>query len=391
MTLTVGPSFSAAGGIPPRCTPFLVYRDRIGAPSELAFLRRQYIGFTRLEPVWTGRLLLPQATEVGSHLLRIGGDGPLGPLRRLLFRYCGVAPTIPFEGLAPVVHAQFARGGALALPLVRALNASLVVTLHGGDVGKDKNWSGTLLARRWAAVIEATRHFVCVSAAVADVAARRGVPEGKLVVLPIGVEVPDARPFPLSAPTYHLFVGRFVEKKGIPAIADAVRRLRADGDMTPVVFVGDGPLRPMLEALTRDVSGIELAGWLTPDAVRARMAGAWSLLVPSVIAANGDTEGLPSVVPEAMAQGCAVIGSDEGGIAEAIRHKVTGLLVPPGDAAALADAMRDVGDPTTRNRLGLAGFQAASTDLNARLQSLKLENFLLEAAAEGASPASATL
>ena len=375
--MTVGQGFSATGGNPSPRTPFLVYRDRIGAPSELSFLRRQYIGFTRLEPVWTGRVLLPRAREVGQRLLRIGGDGPAGFLRRLLFRQCGVAPAIPIARLAPVVHAQFARGGALALPLVRALNAALVVTLHGGDVGKDKNWSGTVLSRRWAATIAATRHFVCVSQAVAEVAARRGVPEHKLVVLPIGVEIPDIPPNPLGAPTYHLFVGRFVEKKGIAVLADAVRQLRAQGDPTPVVFVGDGPLRPVLETLARDVAGIELAGWLSPDEVKARMAGAWSLLVPSVVARNGDAEGLPSVIPEAMAAGCAVIGSNDGGITEAIRVGETGLLVPPGDAAALADAMRRIADPTERNRLGQAGFHAAAIDLNARLQSERLEALML--------------
>ena len=377
MTSMLGTPSSAPGAIPPRRTPFLVYRDRIGAPSELAFLRRQYIAFSQLEPIWTGRVLLPQAREVGSRLLRIGGDGPLGFARRVLFRHCGIAPPIPVEGLAPVVHAQFARGGALALPLVRALNARLVVTLHGGDVGKDKNWSGTVLAQRWQATVAATSHFVCVSAAVAEIAERRGVPAHKLLVLPIGVEVPDTLPSALPAPSFHLFVGRFVEKKGIAIIADAVRTLRAGGDPTPIVFVGDGPLRPLLEALARDVSGIELAGWQSPEAVKQRMAGAWSLLVPSVVAANGDAEGLPSVVPEAMAQGCPAIGSNEGGIAEAIRHDETGLLVPPGDAPALAAAMRAIADPTARNRLGLSGYRFALSALNARIQSARLEAILL--------------
>lgn len=370
-------AFSADASVPPRRTPFLVYRDRIGAPSELAFLRRQYVGFTRLDPVWTGRILLPLATEVGARRLRLGGDGPIGACRRLLFRHGGLAPPIPIPGLAPIVHAQFARGGALALPLAKALNARLFVTLHGGDVGKEKNWSGTVLARRWPATIEATQRFVCVSGAVAALAARRGVPETKLTVLPIGVEVGAFPPPPLPDPTYHLFVGRFVEKKGIAVIAAAVRRLRASGDATPVVFVGDGPLRPVLESLSQDVSGIELTGWLPPGAVLERMAHAWSLLVPSVIAADGDAEGLPSVVPEAMAQACPVIGSDEGGIAEAIEHDRTGLLIAPGDAPALMAAMRRIADPQERNRLGLASYHAAATALNARRQSAALELLLL--------------
>jgi colanic acid/amylovoran biosynthesis glycosyltransferase len=356
--------------------PFLVYRDRIGVASEVEFLRRQYVGFSRLHPVWTGRVLLPGAAAMGGPLLRIGGDGLLGPVRRLLFRRVGWVPPIGVTGLAPVLHAQFARGGALALPLARALGLRMVVTLHGGDVSKAKNWHGTVLAARWAALVDRAERFVCVSGAVAEVAAGRGVPAGKLVVLPIGVEIPALAP--VRRPVAYLFVGRFVEKKGVVVLADAVRRLRARGDGTPLVCVGDGPLRPVLEALARDVPGVTLTGWLPADAVRAAMADAVALVVPSVVAGDGDAEGLPSVIPEAMAVGCPVIGSDQGGIAEAVRDGRTGLLVPAGDAEALAGTMVRLGrDAGLRDGLGAAGFAEASVALNARVQSGKLEALLL--------------
>lgn len=384
--------------------PFLVYRDRIGAASEIGFLKRQYIGFTRLQPVWTGRTLLPAAPQIGDHLLRLGGNGPLGPLRRLLFRQFGWTPAIDWPSalptpqtatgmsqrdsastpgarthdLAPVLHAQFARGGALALPLARALNLRMVVTLHGGDISKRKNWQGTLLSRRWPALIREASCFVCVSCAIADLAAAKGVPMTKLQVLPIGVEAP-AR-LPAGKPAFHLFVGRFVEKKGIRVLAAAMRRLRAEGDATPLACVGDGPLRPLLNGLARDVSGITVTGWLSPEAVRARMANAYALVVPSVVASDGDAEGLPSVIPEAMAQGCPVIGSDQGGVAEAIKHGQTGFLVPPDDAEALASAMRQIAqDASLRSRLRLAGFNEVTRTLNAALQSAKLETLLLSA------------
>ena len=356
--------------------PFLVYRDRIGVASEIGFLRRQYIGFTRLRPIWVGRTLLPDARQVGDQILRLGGNGPLGPLHRLLFRYIGRVPGLP--PVAPVLHAQFARGGAVALPITQALGLRLVVTLHGGDVSKRRNWrGGTVLAQRWPAMLGATSRFVCVSAAVADIAAARGVPAGKLIVLPIGVEVPDHPP--ARNPTAHLFVGRFVEKKGIAVLADAMRRLRAQGDQTPLTCVGDGPLRPILETLAREIPGITLTGWLPADAVRTRMGQAVSLVVPSIIAADGDAEGLPTVIPEAMAQACPVIGSDQGGIAEAIRHNQTGLLVPPNDPEALASAMRGV---ALNSNLGPAGFAHATTALNARIQSSSLEALLLSVAEE---------
>jgi colanic acid/amylovoran biosynthesis glycosyltransferase len=359
-------------------TPLLVYRDRIGAPSEIQFLRRQYVGFTRLTPVWIGRHVMPQAATLDGRVVLLGGDGASGWVQRVLFRHFGRVPALPFDQAAPVLHAQFARGGALALPLAQALGLRLVVTLHGGDVSKAKNWRGTILARRWPAVVASASRFVCVSAAVAEAAGAHVVPRDKLTVLPIGVEIPAAPP-PVPDRPHHLFVGRFVPKKGIGVLADAVRRLRAAGDTTPVACIGDGPDRPVLEQLARDVTGIALTGWLPPEAVTEHMARAWSLLVPSVIAPDGDAEGLPSVIPEAMAQACPVIGSAQGGVAEAVKHGQTGLLVPPGDPVALAEAMHHlVSTQHLRHGLGREAFAYVAVHLNARIQSAALEELLLE-------------
>ena len=353
----------------------LIYRDRIGAPSEIAFLRRQYLGFRALRPIWTGRVTLPDSEKLNAEILSISA------WRGALSRYFGIAPPLPSKDFIPVVHAQFARGGALALPIAQGMRARLVVTLHGGDVGKNKNWRPyTLLARRWPQVIARTHRFVCVSHAVAETAAQRGVPDHKLRVLPIGVEPPDAPPrTPREGGL--LFVGRFVEKKGIAVLADAMRRLRAMGDMTPLTCAGDGPLRPLLETLSRDIQGVTLTGWLDQASVASQMDSAKGLVVPSVIAANGDAEGLPSVVPEAMARGCVVIGTQQGGIAEAVKHGQTGILVPPGNAAALAAAMHDLSTAADRGT-GLAqkAFRFVLEDLNAVTQSRLLEQMLLDAA-----------
>ncbi len=359
----------------------LVYRDRIGVPSETEFLRRQYVGFTTLTPLWIGRHVMARATELGAQVLQLGSGSTFGGLRRVLYRQFGVVPHLDLPPYAHVLHAQFARGGALALPLARKLGVPMVVTLHGGDVSKTKNFRRGVLFRRWPEVIAATRHFVCVSAAVAEQASRRGARTQQLVVLPIGADASDSAPPPATGQLYHLFVGRFVAKKGIVVLADAVRRLRAAGDTTPVVCAGDGPLRPLMEALARETTGVELTGWLPPREIAARMAAACTLLVPSIVADNGDAEGLPSVIPEAMAQACPVIGSNQGGIAEAVTDGATGLLVPPGDAEALADAMRRLAyDAPLRHSLGQAAFTYAHAHLNARVQSAALEKLLLEVA-----------
>lgn len=363
----------------PSSMPLLVYRDRIGVPSEVQFLRRQYIGFTRLSPVWIGRYVSPAAAQLGGRVLRLGGDGLSGWVSRISFRHFGQVLLAPTGRVAPVLHAQFARGGALGLPLAKTLGLRLLVTLHGGDVAKDKNWHATMQARRWPAVVREAVRFVCVSASVAEIAVRRGVPREKIVVLPIGVEVMDVPPRGPVSPPEFLFVGRFVPKKGIDVLSRAIRLLGATGEPVRVVFVGDGPQRGIVEALAREGCSVELAGWLPPDAVALRMARAWALVVPSVVTADGDAEGLPSVIPEAMALGCPVIGSAEGGIAEAIDEGQTGHLVAPGDPEALAHAMRRLlSDPLLRNDLGRAAFAAAQARFNARIQSVALENLLLE-------------
>lgn len=364
--------------------PFIAYRDRLGVPSEVGFLRRQYVGFTRIRPIWVGRTVLPpHVSRLRCQVYRLGDYTLSGTFRRMLFRHFGVVPSthLPLAIFQPVVHAQFARGGALALPLARSMNAALVVTLHGGDVSKEKNWRHSMLASRWPSVVREASRFVCVSHAVAEIALRRGVPQRKLVVLPIGTEIPPTPPE--RRPSHYLFVGRFVEKKGLTVLADAMRRLRAQGDTTPLVCVGDGPMRPALQALARDVAGIKLTGWLDIQDIATQMQDAIALIVPSIVAEDGDAEGLPSVIPEAMAQACPVIASDQGGIAEALVDGVSGILVPPGDAAALADAMRRVSvDADLASWLGKGGFGHASVTLNAVLQSSRLETVLLRAMEE---------
>jgi glycosyltransferase involved in cell wall biosynthesis len=352
----------------------LVYRDRIGVPSEIEFSRRQYVGFRSLRPVWIGRTLLPDAGRICPSPIRIGGLGGL------LFRHFGLTPALDLSPFVSVVHAQFARGGALAVPLARAMGAKLVVTLHGGDVGKDKNWRHTMLAWRWPEVISRTHRFVCVSHAVAETALRRGTPKELLTVLPIGVEVPASAPVQPRERLF-LFAGRFVEKKGITVLAEAMRMLRAGGDTTRLICAGDGPLRPVLERLAQDIPGVELTGWLSQQALAARMETALALVAPSMVAADGDAEGLPSVVPEAMARGCGVIGTDEGGIAEVVTNGSTGLLVPPGDAVSLAAAMHRLSsEPDLAARLAHAAFIDVGERLNALRQSAILETVLLEAA-----------
>ncbi|HVJ53549.1 MAG TPA: glycosyltransferase [Aliidongia sp.] len=372
------------GGIAPRDT-VLVYRDRIVPKSEAHFLRRQYVGFDRLSPVWIGCRTDDGLGDLGVEPLIIGAGNLFGSLTRQLFKQFGRVPALAsLKALrARVLHAHFGRGGTLALPIARALGIPLVVTYHGGDASKDKHYDRralpTIYQRRLGTLQHEAAAIICVSDYVREVLLRRGFPAAKLHVLRYGVEIDAAAPVrEPDAEGEILFAGRFVEKKGIRYLIEAARLWRARGIDRPLALIGSGPLEDELKAQAAGLDQVRFLGWQSNEAVRQRMSRAFAVCVPSVVAAAGDAEGLPNVVLEALAAGVPVIGTDEGGIIEAVEHGKTGLLVPPADAGAIADAVASLhADPAARRRISLAARQHALDRFSARAQSHLLEDLLL--------------
>lgn len=369
----------------------LVYRHRLAPLSEIGFLGRFYLGFERLEPVWLGYHLDEGAGALTTDPLRLGRAGPLGALDRTLFRHFGAMPPAPdLQALRPrLVHAHFGPGGAFALPLARALHVPLAVTFLGADATKETHYRRRLLPhvyqRRLAALQREAALFVCVSEFVRERLLSRGFPAGKLTVIHQGVDIPDRVPEEPAADSYILFVGRFVEKKGVGDLIAAMRIAAASGAATRLVLVGDGPLAGELRAQVRDLPGVDFLGWQPPAEVRRWMRGAIALCVPSLTAPSGDAEGLPNVAIEAMAEGTPVVATRHAGIAEAVDHGETGLLVPEGDRPALAAALAAmIAQPTLRHRLGRAARAAVLRRFEAVQQSRRLEAALLRVIATAA-------
>ena len=158
-----------------------------------------------------------------------------------------------------------------------------------------------------------------------------------------------------------LFVGRLIERKGV---AHLVRALGTVRQTVParLVIVGDGPERPRLERIAHEAgvaSHVSFRGRVSDAELRAAYATADVFALPSVLDARQDTEGLGVVLLEAMNYSVPVVASDIGGITDIVQHERTGLLVPPGDAAALAAALtRLLTDRSLSSTLGTAGLRA---------------------------------
>jgi glycosyltransferase involved in cell wall biosynthesis len=363
----------------------LVYRDRIVPRSEAHFLRRQYVGFRRLAPIWIGCQTDVGLPDLGVEPLLLGRRGALGALDRLSFKQFGRIPPQPdLAMLRPrLIHAHFGSGGALALPIARALRVPLVVTFHGGDATKDKHYRRqlvpTIFQRRCAALQQEAALIICVAEHIRKALISRGFPAAKVKVICYGIE-PEANsdPAPPAERPYLLFVGRFVEKKGIEYLLDAMRVLESEGAAVDLALIGDGPMAEALRQRSNGLKSARFLGWLPNQEVRRAMRGALAVCVPSVAARAGDSEGLPNVVIEGMAAAVPVIGSDHGGIGEAVEHDHTGFLVPPADPRAIATAVRRLlRDPALCRRMGLAARVAATEHFNGIAQSRLLEDTLL--------------
>jgi len=160
-----------------------------------------------------------------------------------------------------------------------------------------------------------------------------------------------------SGPVKILSVGRAVAKKGYEDLLEALARLPRDVDWH-FIHVGGGPLLQRLKQHAADLglaNRIEWRGSRDEDDVRAAYREADLFALASRVIADGDRDGIPNVIVEAMSQGLAVVATTTGAIPEVVAPE-TGLLVATGDAAALALALAElIRDPARRAKLGAAG------------------------------------
>ena len=156
-----------------------------------------------------------------------------------------------------------------------------------------------------------------------------------------------------------LSVGRLVEKKGFPVLLDALARLRDRGVGFRCTIVGVGPLEGELREQRRRLrleDHVELPGAYAENALAAFYREVDVFALACEVEANGDRDGIPNVVVEAMASGLPVVSTNVSGLPECVEHGVTGLLVPERSPEALADAIGELVSNADRARaLGRAG------------------------------------
>jgi glycosyltransferase involved in cell wall biosynthesis len=317
----------------------LIFKETVLPRSE-TFILAQMQAMRKFSARLIGLEEVPSGLPLPSKpLLLCRARGGTAALRAKIYRKSGIAPLFHAKAgreQPALLHAHFASGGLTAIPLAKSLGVPLIVTLHGSDV--TVKWASAGSMRRLGQ--EATL-FLCVSHFIRDRAIAAGLPEEKLLVHYIGVDLQQFQPPAADgAGAGVLFVGRLVEKKGCAYLLRAMASVQKTYPDCLLTIIGDGPLRSYLESHARELGvSCRFLGAQPATIVREHLRATRIFCAPSVTAENGDSEGLGIVFAEAQAMGIPVVSSLHGGIPEVVSDARTGLLVPERDHAALAVAI----------------------------------------------------
>ncbi len=256
------------------------------------------------------------------------------------------------------IHAHFAsHPAAMAFVIHRLTGIPYSFTAHGSDLHRDRHMLCQKVAEAAFVVTIARFNQEMIVAECGEDS------RDKVQVIHCGVDTEtfqprQAHPAP-AGPLQILCIGTLHEVKGQTYLIEACRLLREGGQDFVCRFVGDGPDEAALRAQVAQAGltdCVRFEGRKTRQDVIALLNAADVVVAPSVPSRDNRREGIPVVLMEAMGAGVPVIASELSGIPELVEHEVSGLLVSPGDAAAIAAALeRLAADPPLRARLGQGG------------------------------------
>ncbi len=265
------------------------------------------------------------------------------------------------EGPYDIVHAQYGTLGRQLISLKEAgfLAAKYVTSFRGHDVTqhatREPGFYDELFAEG--------DLFLPVSESLKQRLVSQGCDEKKIQVLHSGINCGRFRFRPRTLekgePVRILTVARLVEMKGVAYGIEAVARLLHSGRTVHYQIAGDGSLRGELEQRIEKLGAkgdIQLLGWRDHGELVQLMEQSHILLTPSVTATNGEQEGIPNVVKEAMAMGMPVVSTYHSGIPELVEDGVTGYLAPERDTEKLAESLiKLIEHPDRWPQMGEAG------------------------------------
>lgn len=256
---------------------------------------------------------------------------------------------------AALLHVYFGHIAVELLPLLARWHPRpAVVSFHGADVLVDLDKPA--YRRAVQEMLGRVNLVLARSRSLLEALGKLGCPPEKLRLQRTGIPLAEfpfrARTFPPPDGRWRLLQAcRLIPKKGLLTTLRAFAEFARAWPEATLTVAGEGPMAGELQALATElgVGGrVRFPGFLSQDALKDELYSAHVFLHPSELGADGNQEGVPNSVLEAMATGLPVVATTHGGIPEAIEHGVSGLLVPERDPVALAGALRELVTAPTR-------------------------------------------
>ncbi len=316
-------------------------------------------------------------------------------LRRFWFRQLRDAPwsisrgevrsliEVLDETQAELLHVYFGHIAVHLLPLIQAWPRPSIVSFHGADVGVDLKKPAYLAATK--EMLAAVSRVLVRSESLGRALVAIGCAPEKIELQRTGIPLADfpfrERTAPANDEWRLLQVSRLIEKKGLQTTLRAFARFREEFPNAKLTIAGEGPQKNELMELARalEIAGaVEFAGFLSQSDLRDLLYGSHIFLHPSETGADGNQEGVPNSMLEAMASGLPVFATQHGGIPEAVNDGGNGILVEERDHDALGNALIElVKTPERLQQMGRAAAQSVAAHFDQASQSRRLEQIYL--------------
>ena len=290
---------------------------------------------------------------------------------------------------AQLLHIYFGQIAVHLLPLIRAWKNPSIVSFHGADVTVDMNKPAYRQATQ--RMLEAVKLVLVRSESLRRAVADLGCDPDKIELQRTGIPLEEfpfrERSFPKNDEWRFVQAGRLIEKKGLPVTLRAFAAFLGKYAKATLTIAGEGPMLAELQTLAHElkIAGrVSFTGFISQEQLGETYYRSHIFLHPSQTGHDGNQEGIPNSMLEAMASGLPVFATQHGGIPEAIENGVSGVLVPERDHEALGRALLNAAqDPVFLSRIARGGAEVVRKNFELRAQAQRLEAIYLRTISNG--------
>ncbi|HEY5991013.1 MAG TPA: glycosyltransferase [Candidatus Udaeobacter sp.] len=284
---------------------------------------------------------------------------------------------------ARLLHIYFGQIAVHLLPLMRAWKNPSIVSFHGADVTVDMNKPAFREATRQ--MLDAVKLVLVRSESLRRAVVDLGCDPEKIEIQRTGIPLEEfpfrERSLSKNGEWRLVQAGRLIEKKGLPITLRAFAAFLGKYPNATLTIAGEGPMLGELQQLARELdvdARVSFTGFISQEQLRDVYYRSHIFLHPSQTGHDGNQEGVPNSMLEAMATGLPVFATEHGGIPEAVENGVSGVLVPElGDSALAHALLKAVGDPAFLSTIARSGAEIVQKNFDLSTQAQRLEEIYL--------------